>query len=87
MTDIFLGFIGFVHGSIEDVPAIEASLGAAGQALNFIKMAFDYAAAANFIVPVPDVFAVLSAIFVLKAAHLLLFVSNWIVRRIFDIIP
>lgn len=87
MTDIFLGFVDFVSGSITEVPTIEQSLGNIGELINFIQMFYDFVAAANFLVPVPDVFAILSAIFILKVTKTLVWVANWIVQRIFDVIP
>ena len=87
MTDIFLGFIDFVSGTVSDLPTLEAELGVIGKLINAIQMLYDFITAANFLVPVPDIFKILSCIFILKTVKTLIWLGNWIIQRIFDVIP
>lgn len=87
MTDIFCGFIEFVSGSLEELPSIEKNLGLFGIAINYINMVADFISAANFLVPVPDVFTILGFMFAVKSIKIIMWAGNWIVRRVFDVIP
>lgn len=87
MTDIFCGLIDFVQGTFEELPSIQQNLGTLGQGIDFLGIVYQFVSSGNFLVPVPDIFLILSGIFVLKVTKTLIFVANWVVRRIFDIIP
>jgi hypothetical protein len=88
MTDLIIQFIDFVselavfirpEGLIaEDVLNNISTLASAG--INILKQV-------NFLIPVPDIFSILLLMIADKIVFLVLFIINWVIRRVFDVIP
>lgn len=51
-----------------------------GYGINILK-------AVNFMIPVPDIFSIILFMILLKIAYLVLFIINWVIKRVFDVIP
>lgn len=47
----------------------------------------DFLAAVNFLVPLPDIMTAFSFMVSLNIIKFTLFIVNWIIKRIFDVIP
>lgn len=53
----------------------------------YISFAIDLLKQINFLVPVPLIFTVLSIQITLKVGTFALWIVNWIIKRVFDVIP
>lgn len=88
MTDLINQFIDFIVELIMFVwpeISIEADIllnldKYASAAINLLKMV-------NFLVPVPLIFQTVLIMIVMKSGSLLLWAANWIIKRVFDVIP
>lgn len=47
----------------------------------------EFIAKANFFIPVPTILLILSLVYGFKLVKFTLFLANWVIRRIADIIP
>lgn len=88
MTNLICGFIRLITKvSVFLLPDV---LFNADILLNFDKH-FDYMidilAQVNFFIPLPDIFAAISVMVTIDIVKFTIFIYNWIVKRIFDIIP
>ena len=88
MTDIIVNLLSWLSSCIYTYfPAITVGDGALSKAVDAVAYLADLVARMNWIFPLPDAFLILSILFGIKLAKIVIFVVNWIVRRIFDLIP
>lgn len=65
--------------------SIDSAVIANGQEV--ISNVVNFVSAVNFLVPLPDIFLIISICIALRTSLFLTFVGNWILRRILDVIP
>lgn len=79
--DFIVELIMFVWPEISIEADVIANLGEYMQTgLSILKMV-------NFLVPVPLIFQIIGIMVTLKIASVLLWGANWIIKRVFDVIP
>lgn len=79
--DFLIELVMFVWPEISIEADVIANLGEYMQTgLSILKMV-------NFLVPVPLIFQVVGIMVTLKIASVLLWGANWIIKRVFDVIP
>lgn len=77
--------LNFFSGCISLFPDIDVSVG--NNVVNGINTFVDILSQCSFILPVVDILLIVSFIAVIRVATLGIFIVNWIIRRIADIIP
>lgn len=53
----------------------------------YIDLFIDFLHDVNFLVPLPDIFASFSFMVTMSIIKFTLFITNWIIKRCFDVIP
>lgn len=53
----------------------------------FVDYLIDILAQVNFIIPLPDIFSAIAIIVSIDIVKFTIFIFNWIVKRVFDVIP
>lgn len=89
MTELILNFIEFLKNQLLFNLFGELSLGIdlVRNIDIYLSSFLDFLEKVNFLIPLPDMFICLSVTIFLRVAKFVLFVANWIIRRIFDVIP
>lgn len=88
ISDFIVHFLGFITKLISSaMPAISLDDSILANAASGISSLAKFCAEANFILPLPDMVAILSFDIAFRIAKFVLFISNWVVRRVVDVIP
>lgn len=54
---------------------------------NGMQTIFDFLAQVNFLIPLDHICVMLTIDFTIRFSKLLLFISNWVIRRVCDVTP
>lgn len=88
MTELICNFIDFV---IELVMFFYPDVAVAGDFFSnigaYMEIGLDLLKKINFLVPVPLIIQVLFIMVSLRVSYTILYILNWVIRRIFDVIP
>lgn len=88
MTDLINKFIDFV---LELALFIRPEALIADDVLlniqSLMQYGIDILKAVNFMIPVPDILGIIVYMILIKIAYLVLFIINWVIKRVFDVIP
>lgn len=88
MTDIIAKGIEILTDCINNYfPTVSLGDGVMAHMLSAVSYLVDLIASLNWILPVNDILLILSLYFGYKFALFAVAVVNWVVRRIFDVIP
>lgn len=88
MTDIICGVLNFFRDLIiNHFPNLSLESGTLSSISNGFDMVIQFVAQINFLIPLPTVLIILSLVYGIKLAKFALFLVNWVIRRIADIIP
>ncbi|MEY8357325.1 hypothetical protein AALB39_28835 [Lachnospiraceae bacterium 54-53] len=88
MTDIIIAVLNFFSSIVESsFPALTADNSIISQVQAAVTAVSGFIAKVNFLVPIDTVFQILGLIVVFKVGKFGVFVVNWVIRRIADIIP
>ena len=88
MTGIILKFIKIIVGIVSFL--FPDNLFMADVFVNFnsyLEIFIEFLATVNFLIPLPDVFAAFSFMVTITIIKFTLFITNWIIKRVFDVIP
>ena len=87
MTDIICSVLQFFTNLIvdhfPDLSVGSSQLGTISSSFETIQ----FIAQVNFFIPLPTILAIFSIVYGIKLAKFTLFIVNWVIRRIADIIP
>lgn len=88
MTDMIVNLLKWLSGLITDyIPAVTLDGGVLGNIADGIAYVLDVVVKANWIFPVPDALLIIGIVFGFSLVKVGIFVVNWVIRRIFDVIP
>lgn len=89
MTELIVGFIQFIRDQFIFNLFAEVGLGVElfSNLNTYIPALLDFLAKVNFLIPLRDIFQCLGAVLFVKIGKMTIFVVNWVIRRIFDVIP
>lgn len=87
MTDIIISFLNFLKGMVLKLPDLAVDSSVLSSIVSSVDVVMDFIAGVNFIVPVDTILLILSIVYGIRLAKFLLFAGNWVLRRIFDLIP
>lgn len=88
MTDIICGVLNFFRDLIANhFPSLSLESGTLSSIANGFDMVIQFVAQINFLIPLPTILIILSLVYGIKLAKFALFLVNWLIRRIADIIP
>ncbi len=79
--DMIAEFVMFVMPEVTLAPDVIANLD------KYISVGIDFLKAVNFIIPLPLIVAVLTAQIAIRSGEVILWGINWVIKRIFDVIP
>ncbi len=81
LIHLFFGLVGSLVPEISVDPAVITN------AQSVVISIRDFLVSVNFLVPLPDIFLIVTICITLRSGLFLTFVGNWILRRILDVIP
>ena len=88
MTDIICGVLRFFTDLIaKHFPDFSIGSGHLGTISDSFQSVIEFIAQINFFVPLPTILLILSLVYGLKLVKFTIFLVNWVIRRIADIIP
>ena len=88
MTAIICNVLSWLQNLIVTrVPAMELGDGVLSSVIAALDTFLDFVSNVNWLVPVNDCLLIISLIVGYRLALFAVFVINWVLRRIFDIIP
>lgn len=88
MTSIICSVLNFITNLIlNHFPSFSIESGTLGSIASSFSTVMDFLSQINFIVPLPTCLMILSLVYGIKLAKFVLFLINWVLRRLADIIP
>lgn len=81
LVHMLFSLIGMLVPEIAIDPAVITN----GQGM--VSSIVEFIAGVNFLVPLPDIFLIISICITIRTSLFMTFVGNWILRRIVDLIP
>lgn len=88
MTDLIISIIELIGGFAKQVfPKTDYMSQVTVNLETGISSLIKWLQMVNFILPLNDIFKMITFIIVITLGGFLLFVLNWIIRRVFDVIP
>lgn len=88
MTELINNFIDFIVELIMFVyPEISIEADVIANIGEYMEIGLDILKKVNFLVPVPLIFKIVGIMIILKTGTIVLWCINWIIKRIFDVIP
>lgn len=88
MTELINKFIDFVFELLLFVrPDILINADIMINITTYTSYVLDLLKAVNFIIPIPLIYVVLFSMVSLKITLFMLWIVNWVIKRIFDVIP
>ena len=88
MTGIIVKFIKIIVGIVSFLFPDNLFMADVFQNFNSYWDTFiDFLAAVNFLIPLPDVMTAFSLMVSITVIKFTLFVMNWVIKRVFDVIP
>lgn len=88
MTELINNFIDFIVELIMFVyPEISIQWDVIANIGEYMEIGLDILKKVNFLVPVPLIFKIVGIMIILKTGTVVLWCVNWIIKRIFDVIP
>lgn len=88
MTELINNFIDFIVELVMFVwPEISIEADVIANLGEYMEVGLDILKKVNFLVPVPLIFALVSTLIALKIVFFALWGVNWIIKRVFDVIP
>lgn len=88
MTDLINNFIDFIVELVMFVwPEISIEADVLANIETYMATGIDILKKVNFLVPVPLIFEIVGLMVVFKSGAVVLWAINWIIKRVFDVIP
>lgn len=88
MTDMIVSFLGFLTGVVDTlIPNLSVDSGVLANIADGLEVIVQFVAQVNFLIPLPTIFMVLSIVFGFRLVKFLIFCTNWLIRRLADVIP
>ena len=87
MTEILVNFFNFLASLAVKFPDLSVDNAALSRMSSGMDEVFDFLGQGNFFIPLDHILMIIGLVYSIRAAKLVLFVVNWIVRRIADVIP
>ena len=88
MTDFIVDVIEYLIQLLHDtIPTFDLDTATYSNISNSIVMVTEFLSNVNFIIPLPDIAAIIVISITLRLFKFGLFAGNWVVRRICDLLP
>lgn len=87
MTNILVSFFQFLKGIVGMLPDLSVNNSILSNMSSGVDMVFEFIGKVNFFIPLDHMLIILGLVYSIRAAKFLVFVINWIIRRIADVIP
>lgn len=88
MTEFICSVLNFFRDLIVNhFPNLSLESGTLSKVADSFDLVINFIAQINFLVPLPTLLAIFSLVYGIKLAKFAVFLANWLIRRIADIIP
>jgi len=88
MTDLINNFIDFIGELVMFVwPEISIEEEVFTNLDYYLSAGLDILKKVNFLVPIPLIFQIVGFMVVFKAGSIVIWAVNWVIKRVFDVIP
>jgi hypothetical protein len=88
MTQIITGFLGLIQDLFMFfIPEFSLAPQLVANFDSVVSTVFDFVIKVNFLIPLSDIIYIISFDIGIRIFKVVIFGGNWIIRRIFDVIP
>lgn len=88
MTDLIINFIKYITGSVtSELPVYSLSDSSYYSITNGMQTIVDFLAEVNFLIPLNQICIMVGIDLGIRLFKFIVFAINWLIRRIFDVIP
>lgn len=88
MTDMIVGVLHLLKNFIVNViPEVSIGASAIENAHAALTTIMEFLSVASFLVPFKTIFAIVGIVYGFRLVKFGVFIVNWVIRRIFDVIP
>lgn len=87
MTEFAVGLLELLKGWILKMPDLSVDnnvLSSMGEAMDVV---FGFIGKVNFLVPIDHILIIIGLVYTIRHSKFILFIINWIIRRIADFVP
>jgi hypothetical protein len=85
LESLLIGVLQFFGTLVDAMPSLDFAW--SSNIVSSIQVLLGLIGKANFLIPVSDIVLILGAVSAYRIAMFTIFIANWIIRRIADIIP
>lgn len=88
MTNLIVSLLGFLTDTVTNVlPKVSLGDGVLQNAISAFSYFVDMIANINWLVPVDDALLIIGITVGYRVTMFIIFIVNWVIRRVFDVIP
>lgn len=88
MTDIIVDVLNWLNNLIYGfIPDMAVPQGAISNIFDSLDRVLELVQAANYLIPLPDMLLMVSFDVAIRVFKMGVFISNWVIKRTFDVIP
>lgn len=87
MTGLAVSFLEFLKGVIGRFPDLSVDNGIISNMSQGMDTVFGFIGKVNFFIPLDHMLAIMGLVYVIRNSKFIVFIINWIIRRIADLIP
>ena len=87
MTNLLVGFIELLKGWVMKLPELGIDSGHLSSMQFALSAVVDFIVKANYLVPIDTILLLISIKYGFRLIKFTIFIINWVIRRIADIIP
>lgn len=87
MTDFVCSIIEFVGKLLSGFPTFDMASSNLSTISSSLNTVLDFINQANFIIPLSDILIIIGIDLTIRVTKFLIFIINWIIRRVVDVIP
>lgn len=87
MTSLLVGFIELLKGWVMNLPELGIDSSHLSSIQSAVSAVLDFIVKANFLVPIDTILLLISIKYGFRLIKFTIFIVNWVIRRIADIIP
>lgn len=87
MTDFCVKILALLQSWIMKLPDLSVQSSVLSQVTSAYDIFIEFIAKVNFLVPIPTILLVLSIVYGFRVSKFLVFLINWVIRRLADFFP
>lgn len=87
MTGLAVSFLKFLESVIGRFPDLSVDNGIIANMSNGMDTVFDFIGQVNFFIPLDHMLVIMGLVYAIRNSKFIVFIVNWVIRRIADLIP